>query len=171
MFTRFTLRLSLVAATAVAALPVAAGAQAANVTAAVPGGPSPIDPSTTFYACYVPNSGTVYRIKAANTPGACTKSTHVEFSWSARALAQVSIVTSSAHVPVGEWGSAVASCPVGTTLLSGGHHLGLNAAVGLPIVGASRPHPTDSNAWLVTVGNFQPGAMAVSVDVVAMCAQ
>jgi hypothetical protein len=35
----------------------------------------------TFYACYVPSTGAVYRIKTADTPQACTKTTHVEFSW------------------------------------------------------------------------------------------
>lgn len=37
--------------------------------------------SATYAACYVPRSGTVYRIKAPNTPSACTKKDHVEFSW------------------------------------------------------------------------------------------
>jgi hypothetical protein len=34
-----------------------------------------------FYACYVPNTGTTYRIKEANLPQACTSLTHVEFHW------------------------------------------------------------------------------------------
>ena len=41
-----------------------------------------------FFACYVPSSGTVYRIKEPDTPAACGTSTkkgvavaHVEFSW------------------------------------------------------------------------------------------
>jgi hypothetical protein len=41
-----------------------------------------------FFACYVPSSGAVYRIKEPNTPSACGTSTkkgvtlvHVEFSW------------------------------------------------------------------------------------------
>ena len=38
--------------------------------------------TTTLTACYVPKSGTVYRIKAPNTPQACTKADHVEFNWS-----------------------------------------------------------------------------------------
>jgi len=32
-------------------------------------------------ACYVPNVGVVYRIKADGLPEACTEETHVEFSW------------------------------------------------------------------------------------------
>jgi len=43
---------------------------------------------TVYFACYVPSSGTVYRIKAPNTPQTCGSTTkkgvveqHVEFSW------------------------------------------------------------------------------------------
>ena len=35
---------------------------------------------TTLYGCYVKNSGTVYRIKAPNTPTKCTGNS-TEFSW------------------------------------------------------------------------------------------
>ena len=34
-----------------------------------------------LYACYVPASGTVYRIKVPGGKEACTAPTHVEFSW------------------------------------------------------------------------------------------
>ena len=36
---------------------------------------------TIFSACYVPNVGVIYRIKAEGLPDACTETTHVEFSW------------------------------------------------------------------------------------------
>lgn len=36
---------------------------------------------TVFHACYVPASGTVYRIKAPSTPQNCLQPTHVAFSW------------------------------------------------------------------------------------------
>jgi hypothetical protein len=38
--------------------------------------------SPTFYACYVPSSGTVYRIKEPGLRTACSAPTHMEFSWS-----------------------------------------------------------------------------------------
>jgi hypothetical protein len=66
---------------AFALAPAALGAQGVAMSAASAGGPSLIDPSSTYYACYVPSAGTVYRIKTPSTPSACTKSTHVEFSW------------------------------------------------------------------------------------------
>ena len=34
-----------------------------------------------LFACYIKSSGTVYRIKEANTPAHCTSNSHVEFSW------------------------------------------------------------------------------------------
>ncbi|MDF1505653.1 hypothetical protein [Roseisolibacter sp. H3M3-2] len=66
MHTTARLRLALAALAAlpaVAAAPRAAAAQAK------------------FFACYVPTSGSTYRIKTADTPPACTKASHVEFSW------------------------------------------------------------------------------------------
>ena len=36
-----------------------------------------------MYACYVPNSGTVYRIKLSDTKQECASHQHVQFSWNA----------------------------------------------------------------------------------------
>src|SRR5690606_31614934 len=38
-------------------------------------------PPQTIEACYVPATGTVYRIKAPGLPTACLSSSHVAFSW------------------------------------------------------------------------------------------
>lgn len=56
-------------AAALVALPVIAAA------------PSRAQAQAKFFACYVPSSGSTYRIKTPDTPSACTKATHVEFSW------------------------------------------------------------------------------------------
>ena len=66
---------------AVALVPMALGAQQVTPRGTTANLAALIDPSTTYTACYVPSSGTVYRIKTADTPPACTKSNHVEFSW------------------------------------------------------------------------------------------
>lgn len=42
--------------------------------------PAAAQAQATITACYVPNSGSVYRIKAAGAPSTC-KQNHVEFSW------------------------------------------------------------------------------------------
>lgn len=39
--------------------------------------------STTYYACYIPRSGTVYMIKQPGLPTGCVDPAHVPFSWSA----------------------------------------------------------------------------------------
>lgn len=52
-------------------------------------GPAPVAAQETqgaeeaqvIHACYVPASGTVYRIRTADMREACSSSTHVEFSW------------------------------------------------------------------------------------------
>src|SRR5580693_7181500 len=36
---------------------------------------------TVYYACYVPLTGTVYRIQTPDTKPACTSAAHVQFSW------------------------------------------------------------------------------------------
>ena len=43
--------------------------------------PSAGDPSTLMWACYVPNSGTVYRIRTGDTKESCASQQHVMFSW------------------------------------------------------------------------------------------
>src|SRR5512142_2544633 len=40
----------------------------------------PLPAQTVHYACYVPLTGTVYKIKELNTKAACSTG-HVEFSW------------------------------------------------------------------------------------------
>ena len=102
----------------------------------------------TVSGCYVPNSGTVYRIKATGLPDACRSKNHVEFTWSlqgppgatgqtgatgpagppgptgpaggltATAVQVVSVGTES--VPSGQIASATAECPTGTVATGGG---------------------------------------------------
>src|SRR5688500_12736162 len=61
--------------------------------------------SATLYACYVPNSGTVYRIKADGLRQSCTSPQHVEFSWNEGGTAG----------PQGPAGPAGPQGPQGTT--------------------------------------------------------
>lgn len=76
----------------------------------------------TLYACYVPGSGTVYRVRAANVPPACVDPSHVAFSWGIGAVAtetveRVFTVNSDRNMiqdlPV--------LCPAGTRLIMGGY--------------------------------------------------
>jgi trimeric autotransporter adhesin len=61
------------------ALVVMAGSAAAQST------PSSIQPGSmpnVIHACYVPNTGTIYRIKTEDTKQNCNSAKHIEFSWS-----------------------------------------------------------------------------------------
>lgn len=58
------------------------------------------------YSCYVPKTGTVYRIKASDTPAACVKPDHVEFSWNIQGI-------QGAQGPAGATGLAGARGPQG----------------------------------------------------------
>ena len=53
-------------------LPLAAPAVAAA---------QPATPPATIEACYVPASGTIYRINAPGAPSACHSPAHVRFAW------------------------------------------------------------------------------------------
>ena len=59
---------------ALLALPALPAAAAAQTTTTTP------DPNV-LYACYVPNSGTVYRIRTTDTKQNCASATHVLFSF------------------------------------------------------------------------------------------
>ncbi len=110
---------------------------------------------TTYYACYVPGSGTIYRIKAAGTPDACKKSTHVEFQWADFGRASDPIIAqTSITIAPGSVRSVAAPCPVGTILYTGGYSVSSDALVRVivsrPEVG--NPDITSGN-WFVRAWN------------------
>jgi hypothetical protein len=96
-----------------------------------------------LYGCYVPSSGTVYRIKGAGLPDECRSQQHVQFTWSAQGptgpqgpagpqgpqglqgpaggLSGHEVVTSSIIVAPGSvlLGHA-ADCPTGKRVVGGG---------------------------------------------------
>jgi hypothetical protein len=76
---------------------------------------------TTYYACYVPDKGTLYRIKTSDTPSACDKK-DVEFSWTTDlgAAPIKGIEFNSAGVTLPSDGRFIAQCPVGKTMLNFG---------------------------------------------------
>src|SRR5687768_8957209 len=58
----------------------------------------------TLHACYVPSSGTVYRIKSISAPTGCVDATHVQFSFNAKGPAG-DVGPTGATGPKGEAGS------------------------------------------------------------------
>lgn len=84
----------------------------------------------TLRACYVPGSGTVYRIGAEGTPAACHSPKHVEFSW-------------AATQPAGR-------CPAGQAVV------GIGADGSLLCEAVGSPEPSPVNAFVGEYGLATP---------------
>ena len=84
--------------------------------------PAAAEAQSTITACYVPKTGSVYRIQATGTPDAC-KNGHVEFSWTASEVGYGPITTVSATttLQIGADAGQVAECPAGSVAVSGGY--------------------------------------------------
>ena len=101
------------------------------------------------------NSGTVYRIKAAGTPAACTKSTHVEFQWVDFGRARDPIVAqTSITILPGYVRSVAAQCPLGSVLYTGGYSVPTDAPVRVIISRPETGNPAiNSGIWFVRAWN------------------
>lgn len=87
--------------------------------------PAGAQAQTTITACYVPKSGTVYRIKVEGTPTKCAQN-HVEFSWDAAGAAPAPVYFPTTYanafvVPPGETAELKMSCPSSQALVLGGY--------------------------------------------------
>src|SRR5438309_11635021 len=71
-----------------------------------------VSPTDTIRACYVPATGTVYRIKASGAPGSCQASSHIEFWWVGQGTPGATGPTGAAG-PTGATGSTGASGATG----------------------------------------------------------
>jgi len=128
---------------------------------------------TVLYGCYVPNSGTVYRIKADGLPDACRSPQHVQFTWSLQGPAGpagpagpigpqgpagpagglpitgviVELVDSPPIAP-GQQGGVLVSCPAGHVATGGGGEASAGQGVLLRLVQSS-PRRTNGivNGW------------------------
>ena len=108
------------AAVVLAAVAAATAAAPAALRAQAPTAPK------VFYACYVPSSGTIYRIREVDLKQECAKTTHVQFSWTdgAQALTKAFTVKSAyKHVAAHSYGDTMATCPAGTLVTGGGYEL------------------------------------------------
>lgn len=102
-----------------------------------------------LYACYVPKSGTVYRIRTEDTPANCIKPEHAEFSWNQQGIqgetgapgpagpqgetgpagiAGLERVEVEMQINPGQSGQFVARCPAGKIAISGGYRTQAQAA-------------------------------------------
>ena len=83
-------------------------------------------------ACYVPASGTIYRIKAPNAPAACLSAVHVPFTWNQQGPAGVPGAAGphGAPGPKGDKGDKGDPGPAGTATVGPSLTLAGNLAVG-----------------------------------------
>lgn len=131
---------------------------------------------TVLYGCYVPASGTVYRIKADGLPSDCRSKNHVQFTWSLSGpLSGRALVVGSGSAAPNSIGSGTATCPAGKKVIGGGFRglLGptttVSASMPKKIQG---PDPGDvtysDTAWEVILHNADQSIL--SFDVFAICA-
>jgi hypothetical protein len=121
-----------------------------------------------LYGCYVPSSGTVYRIKEAGLPDACRSQQHVQFTWGlqgpagpagpagpqglqgpAGGLSGYQVVVAPINAPVGVLIGHAADCPAGKRVTGGGF-FAESARTGVQwIVVSSRPgtDPFNPTVW------------------------
>jgi hypothetical protein len=85
-------------------------ASPASLLAQAPASSTVVAPAT-IDACYVPASGTIYRIKAPNAPAACLSPAHVPFTWNQQGAQG----PAGPAGPQGEKGDAGDSGPAGPT--------------------------------------------------------
>ena len=83
--------------------------------------PTTEEASSTFYACYVPSKGTLYRIKTSDTPSECEKK-DIEFSWTSDlgAAPIKGIEFHSAGVVLPSDGRYIAQCAEGKSIMNFG---------------------------------------------------
>lgn len=129
-------------------------------------------------ACYVPGSGTVYRVGAPGAPDACTAGAHVEFAWEATGVGGPSgpvgatgptgpvgpqgpagadgvsgyeVVSSSGTLPGGGTLTLQMDCPAGKAVLGGGFTYSFANTLAL-----KASYPTASggvSSWVVVLQN------------------
>ena len=115
--------------------------------------PAAAQAQTTITACYVPKSGSVYRIKVEGSPTKCAQN-HVEFSWtdglSAAPLAPT-VYSEGYAIPASDTIDLYKSCPLaGQVLVTGGYQVAGTNTQDLEIQ-ASRPNLVTN--WFVKVVN------------------
>ena len=148
---------------------------------------------TVLYGCYVPSSGTVYRIRADGLSTECRSKNHVEFTWSLQGppgptgpvgpqgppgpvgpsgpVSGLEIVTHTANVLTNTITSIAVACPVGKKVLGGGYS-GLDidqARVERNAPGLTAGGGVSTTSWQVRINNDNDNFSA-SVTVYAICA-
>ena len=92
-----------------------------------------------IYACYVPDKGTMYRIKTADTQSECAKK-DVEMSWQDQGTGNIAgIVFASASVTLPSDGRYIATCPAGKSVMNFGWEIPSNSTATASQILGNRP--------------------------------
>lgn len=131
-----------------------------------------------IHACYVPNSGTIYRVMTDDTKAECAPK-HVEFQWNEQGPQGMSgwerVSTDCTTVPPGGTSGSAVSCPAGKNVLGGGPvfytdntcsepHLSLATSARF----VTHSGPASDTQW--SVGVFNGTQITVFVRFHAICA-
>jgi len=128
-------------------------------------------PPKVFYACYVPSSGTTYRIKEADLRQECSKSTHVPFSWTDGTSKPVFSEIRHSQGPFIEVAPngeeyAYAPCPEGGYKAIAGSYFIASPSNQVTIRFAAPNGP--STGWVVRAANTDPSAV-LKIAAVVTC--
>ncbi len=129
--------------------------------------PSAAEAQTTITACYVPKSGSVYRVGVQGAPTECAKN-HVEFSWESgvqQLYGFINTYSETATIDPGELGGATAYCPADRIPISGGFTvMGVySGPVDVQVLSSVRLPA--SNAWIVVARNDGADPVEFRTDV------
>jgi hypothetical protein len=130
--------------------------------------PAAAQAQTTITACYVPKSGSVYRIKVEGAPGKCAQN-HVEFSWDTGITitpimwGDYTTITDTFTMQPGEWNFGVALCPIGHAAMTGGFVVHDPETANVLIT--SSQHNGITPAWGVGARNLGSDPAQVTVKV------
>lgn len=132
----------------------------------------------TITACYVPKTGSVYRIQAAGAPDAC-KTNHIQFSWEnggsgtggTSGVTFTRRQTVAVDIAPGEWGEGAAACEPGEKVTGGGYSANPGDQIQTLNVTENFPHFSGSpqiEYWSVLLKHL--GAEPITFVVYAICA-
>ena len=132
--------------------------------------PAAAHAQSTITACYVPKTGSVYRIEAAGAPEAC-KNGHVEFSWTSPAVTYGPITTVSSALTLQPLAGAVhvVACPAGSVPISGGYQIPVPTFTPPDFTVMMSVRTPDGTGWAVYARN-DDGDSTQSLIVHAYCA-
>jgi hypothetical protein len=171
--------------------------RAAVLGAILAAAPAALEAQTTtptpkvYYACYIPTSGTVYRIKETNLKQACASTAHIPFSWTdggtpgpegpkgdkgdtgeqgepgAPGFTELFDVSSAdILLQSGEATNAGVECPAGSQVISGGYSFSKSS----PDMWVRSSH-AGNGGWNVSVLNYGDNVGEVEFKVHARCAK